>query len=283
MTIRLNPRWLLVSTLMFSLQFCRAQVQVPSSISFDLGPNVSADSALWDVSGSYSLDLVVHQRSGIDVPIQLSFSLIQDASGKLTTVSNDIQGLTINGNSFFTITPQVSGKVTGIGGVARVHFTVRFRGSGNVGGVNDVPISGSLSVDSETDAESDQLIGVKSKFSASLSGFSSLNGQVDFSSALPPGIDGSWNLTLQIVALSKIGGTATIDTHSRTLGFDLSGKFKAGTFKIKAMGANDVQDAQNGSGSSATILLSDPFDSITSFTGKILGQKMSFSNVSTGG
>ena len=33
MTIRLNPRWLLISVLLFSLQFCRAQTEIPPYVS----------------------------------------------------------------------------------------------------------------------------------------------------------------------------------------------------------------------------------------------------------
>jgi hypothetical protein len=276
MTIRLNPRWLLISALFFSLQLCRAQVQVPPTLSFDLGSSNAPGTRLWDVGGSYNLNLLVDQRSGIEVPVQLSFTLVQDASGKLSTVSNDFQSLVISDNSLFAITPQISGKVTGSGGFARVHFAIHFSGSGNLAAHNDVPVEGSLTVDAETDPSTNQLTSVKCKFSASFSGFSSLKGPTQFATDLPPGIDGSWNLTLQLVALGKVNGTGTINTPSRSLGLGLSGAFKGGTFKIKARGANDVQDAQDGTGCTATILLSPPFDSLV-LNGKFLGQKLSIS------
>lgn len=282
MTIRFNPRWLLVSALMFSLQFCRAQVQFPSTLSFNMGPAVAQETQLWDFGGSYSLSLLVEERNGIEVPIVLTFNLIQSANGKLSTVSNDFgQGLDISDNSFFAITPRISGRVTGVGGIARAHFTVRFSGSGTLAGHPDtVPVSGSLTVDAEADGSTNQLIGVKmSKFSASFSSFGSLKGQVrDFSAELPPGVDGSWNLTLQAVALNKVVGTGIIHTPSRSLGLDLSGTFKNDIFKIKAKGANDVQDTQSGSGSSATMILTSEFNSLT-LNGKILGQKIVFSEV----
>ena len=276
MTIRLNPRWLLISALIFSLQLCRAQVQVPPTLSFDLGSSNAPGTQLWDVGGSYSVNLLVDERSGLEVPVQISFTLIQDANGKLSTVSNDFQSLVISDNSLFAITSQISGKVTGSGGFARVHFTIHFTGSGNLAAHNDVPVEGSLTVDAEPDASTGQLVGVKSKFSAGFSGFSSLRGTTQFAAGLPPGIDGSWNLTLQLVALGKVSGTGTINTPSRSLGLDLSGAFKGGIFKVKARGANDVQDAQDGTGSSATIFLSPPFDSIV-LNGKFLGQKLSIS------
>jgi hypothetical protein len=284
MTIRLNPRWLLVSALMLSLQFCRAQVEVPSNLSFDLGTtDAPPTSQLWDVGGSYSVSLLVEQKSGIEVPIILTFNLIQAANGKLSTVSNDFgQGLDVSSNSFFAITPSISGKVTGAGGIARVHFTVRFKGIGTLAGHPNVPVSGSLTIDAETDASSDQLVGVKvSKFSAGFSGFSSIKGTTLFASDLPPGVDGSWNLSLQLVALGKVTGTGIITTPSRTLGLDMNGAFKGGIFKIKAKGATDVQDTQSGVGSTANIILTTAFDSIT-LNGKILGQKLSFSTAPSG-
>jgi hypothetical protein len=60
------------------------------------------------------------------------------------------------------------------------------------------------------------------------------------------------------------------------LGLDLNGAFKGGIFKIKAKGANNVQDAQDGTGSSATIFLTTSFDSLV-LNGKFLGQKLSIS------
>jgi hypothetical protein len=278
MTIRLNPRWLLVSALLFSLQFCRAQVVVPSSLSFDLGTSNSVTSQLWDISGSYTLNLLVRERNGVDVPVQVSFNLVQDSKGKLTGPTNDFEGLVISDSSIFAVTPKISGKVTGSAGVARVHFTVRLHGSGQLGGQNVNSLNASVTFDAETDPTTGQLVASKpTKFSASFSGQPGLKGvdNSEVATPLPPGVDGHWNLTMQLVAVSRVTGIAIATTQNRAMGFDMSGTFKKDIFKIKAKGTTDVPNTVTGAGSSATIILTPTFDTIQ-LTGKILGQKMLF-------
>jgi|GEM_PF-3047423 len=283
MTIRLNPRWLLLPALLFSLQFCRAQIVVPPSISFDLGGTNSPASQLWDLNGSYVLNFTVEQPNGTAVPVQLSFTLIQSPSGKLSNPTNEFGDTLTISDSTLAIFPHITGKVTGSDGTARVHLIVRFTGSGTLAGRNVNSFSGQFTIDAETAAATDspdgipELVGIKpSNFSASFPGLANFKGQVpDFVAPLLPGVDGTWNLTLDMVALNKVTGTATATTPSEVLGFDLGGAFKGGIFDVKAKGVNGVPGAVNGTGSSAIILLPPDFSSIT-LNGKILGQKLSF-------
>jgi hypothetical protein len=282
MTIRLNPRWLLVSALLFSLQFCRAQIVVPPTLSFDLGTSNSPESALWDLNGSYVVDLQVAAKNGLAVNVEIAFSLIQSPSGSLSTTTNELSNVSVVLNaadtnaSPFAAVGKITGKVTGVGGIARAHFTVRFVGAGSLGGQN-TDINGSLTVDAETDPSTGQLVGTKlSSFSASFPGLNSIKGKADFATGLPS--DGTWNLTLNMVGINKITGSGIIATPLQSLGLDLSGKFKNGLFVIKANGGTDVPNTVSGVGSSGTILLPDTFDTIQ-FNGKLLGQKLSF-NVS---
>ena len=282
MTIRLNPRWLLLPALLFSLQFCGAQIVVPPSISFELGGTNSTVSQLWDLNGSYDLVFTNVQPNGVEVPVEMSFTLIQSPSGKLSSPTNEFGDTLTISDSTLAIFPHITGKVTGSGGVARVHMIIRFTGSGMLAGRTVNSFSGELTIDAETAAATDtsdgipELVGVKpSNFSANFPGLATFRGQVpDFVAPLLPGVDGSWILTLDTVAGNKITGTATATTPSEVLGFDLGGAFKSGIFDIKAKGANGVPGAVNGTGSSATILTPD-FSSIT-LSGKILGQKMFF-------
>ena len=277
MRIRLNPRWLLVPALLFFLQISRAQVVVPPVVSFDLGGVDGTQ--LWDLSGNYNLDVLLQERNGLAVPLTLSFNMIQDARGRLGGGTNDIQGLTIGDNSIFAISYVVVGKVTGAGGFARAHFTVHFSGSGTLAGKEVDFMTGAFTVDAEVDAENGQLSGVKvSKFHASFPGEGTINGIVqDFVTPLPAGVDGTWNLSLQMAALNRITGTAVVTTSSKPLGFDLNGVFKGGAFRIKAIGANNVPDSQSGIGSTATIFLDESFATINLFQGKVMGQKFQFS------
>jgi hypothetical protein len=277
MTIRLNPRWLLISTLLFSLQLGRAQV-LPGTLSFDLGSSNAADTKLWDVGGNYQVNLLLQERHAV-LPIQLAFTLVQDSAGKLTSPVDDVGSVVLSDNdSVLAILYRVTGKVSGSGGIARVHFSIRMSGSGTLAGQNVDSFTGSFSVDAETDPTTLQLMGSKSsKFSGNFPGLSSVKGKAELVTDLPQGDDGSWNLSMQLVALSKLTGTGVITTPHRNMGLDLSGSTKNGVFKVKARGANDVPNTTSGIGSSATFLLADPFDSIV-VKGKLLGQKVSFSS-----
>jgi len=278
MTIRLNPRWLLISALVFSLQFCRAQ-SVPPSVSFDLGPNVAAETQLWDLSGSYDLNFEISARNGLSIPVEISFTLAQDASGKLTGPAGGISGLVFNNddNSAFAISTKISGKVTGSGGLARAHFTIHFSGNGSFGGVQNVPVSGSLTVDADT--SSGDLSGRIKGFTANVGGLNHIAGKTDFSAALPS--DGSWNLSLNLAGLTKFVGVGAINTPQHSFGIDLDGRFnnRLGLIALKAKGADDVINTFSGKGSNPKIFVTQAFDTLQ-VQGKILGQKMSF-NVGT--
>ena len=281
MIIRFNPRWLLVPALLFSLQFCRAQVVLPGTISFDLGgdPTNAPENQLWDLSGGYQLDVPV-DHDGLEQELRLSFVLIQSGSGKLSTITNDnIQEMDLGSNSVFAVTPQIAGKVTGSGGSARVHFTIHLRGSGTLAGKNVNSFSAVLTVDAETDPTTGELVGTKvSKFSAHFPDLGSIQGKVfDFFVPMPQGANATWNLSLHLAGLQRLTGTGVITTPSRALGLNLSGKFNSRTdsAKIIAKGANTVADTTSGIGIKAKIELPNTFDSMI-FNGKVLGQKFSF-------
>lgn len=284
MQIRFNPRWLLVPTLLLSLQLCRAQpIVVPPTLSFDLGSTNIPETQLWDLNGSYAVDLLVVGNKGLAEPVQIAFTLLQDPSGKLSTTTNDLVNCSVvfndDAQSAFACQAKITGKVTGFGGTARAHFTVRFVGNGQFGG-HTTAIQGSFTVDAETGVTPGQLTGGKlSKFSAVLPGLNTIKGSADFAANLPPGADGGWNLTVHLAGLNKLTGTGIITTSSEVLGLDLSGSFKKGLVSVKAKGAADVPNTSNGAGSSGSILIPPTFDTIQ-FNGKLLGQKMSF-NVTT--
>lgn len=277
MTIRFNPRWLFVSALLFSLQLCRAQIVVPSTLSFDLGdPTTEDGTQLWDLSGSYQLDVQVVNKNGAATEMRLQFDLLQDGKGRLSNPTNfNVHELDLGDSSVFTVATHITGKVTGSGGVAQVHFTIRFNGNGTLAGQPASSFSGSLSVDAETDQTTGLLIASKTKFSASVPGSINFRGTMpDFMTAMPNGTNATWNLTLQLAGLTKLRGTGLVTTPSRALGLTLTGAFKNGVITARAHGANGVQGAtSDGSGLKAKLQTADPFDSIV-LTGKFLGQKL---------
>ena len=278
MTIRFNPRWLFVCVLLFSLQLCRAQIVVPSSLSFDLGdPETENGTQLWDLSGSYQLDVQVVNKNGAATEMRLAFDLLQDGNGRLSNPTNfNIHELDLGDNSLFAVATHITGKVTGSDGTAQVHFTIRFNGDGTLAGQPANSFSGSLSVDAETDQTTGLLFATKTcKFSANVPGMINFRGTMpDFTTAMPNGTNATWNLTLQLAGLTKLRGTGLVTTPSRALGLNLTGNFKNGVITARALGANSVQGAtSDGSGLKAKIQTADPFDSIV-LTGKFLGQKL---------
>jgi hypothetical protein len=264
--------------LLFSLQLCRAQIVVPSTLSFNLGdPETQDGTQLWDLSGSYQLDVQVVNKNGAATEMGLEFDLLQDGKGRLSNPTNfNVHALTLGDSSVFTVATHITGKVTGSGGVAQVHFTIRFNGDGTLAGQPANSFSGSLSVDAETDQTTGLLLATKKcKFSASVPGSINFRGTMpDFTAPMPNGTNATWNLTLQLVGLTKIRGTGLVTTPSRALGLNLTGAFKNGVITARAHGANSVQGAtSNGSGLKAKFQTADPFDSIV-LTGKFLGQKL---------
>src|SRR5215469_11826240 len=223
MRIRLNFAGLLVSSLLLSLSLCRAQVVVvPSTVTFGFGTN-NDGSQLWDLSGGYSLSLNVNLRNGIQVPMTLGFQLVQDASGNLSSPAGDIQTLTLGDPAtgpVFAVNYKITGKVTGSQGTARARFTMRMTGSGFIGDTNTITVksmSAILVVDASPNATSGQLVGLTdARISAKFSnGIESLTGTIpaaDFTTDLPPGVDGTWGLTLQLAGFNSLSGSAVITT-----------------------------------------------------------------------
>jgi hypothetical protein len=272
MRMRFNLRWLLVPVLLLSLQLCRAE-----TLSYNLGGVDVPESRVWDLNGGYQFNLTIITHDGREVPMDIAFNLIQDSTGRLNGITNDFQFMDVGDNGFFAISYRVIGQVTGTGGIARAKFSILFIGEGELAGIQNVTVSGVISVDATTDPDTGELVGTfgkLAKVTMNFSGLGSLNGLAEFSTPLPSGVDGTWTLTLNMAPLSRVVGTATAAVHSRTLGFDLTGKTKNGVSKIKLIGAGDVVNAQSGVGSTATILLF--FDDSIVAKGKLMGQKVAF-------
>ena len=292
MRIRLNFAGLLVSALLLSLSVCRAQVIVPPSVSFGFGTNAGDGTQLWDLSGSYGLSLNINLRNGIQVPMTFGFNLIQDASGNLSSPTNDFQNLVLGDpviGPSFTVTYKITGKVTGSGGAARARFTIRMTGNGIAGGVTVDSMSAILVVDASPNSGDGQLEGVTdTKFSAKFSnGIESINGSIpatDFATALPPGVDGSWGLTLQLAGFNSLSGTAIITTSSHIFGFIVEGPFKNDTFNVSLRSTSELVDttfpgptALSSVGSSAKASIDSTFETIV-LNGKVMGQKLILSS-----
>jgi hypothetical protein len=85
--------------------------------------------------------------------------------------------------------------------------------------------------------------------------------------AIPGGSDGTWMLQMNVVPLSKLGGSAlVILSNGRTLQFNLTGSYSAArdTSKIKMAGINDSR------GNSLSVVLGPE----SRLRGKVFGQSV---------
>lgn len=273
MRTRFNLRYLLISALFFSLQLCRGQI---APVVFDFGTTTGTQ--LWDLTGAYGVSFTINQPSGLEVPVAVSFTLIQDAAGNLRGAANDFQLLTIGSNASFTVSYTITGKVTGSGGAARARFTVHMVGNGNIGGIGLNSMSAFLVVDAVPDSEGGQLNGV-ARFSANFSSRSlpGLSGSVtDFTTPLPPNVDGTWTLLLLPSSLnnSAAGLAAVYTSTGQSFGFIFRGPFRGDVFNMSLKGSSNISNVtMSGVGSNARALFDPSFD-LLQFNGKLMGQSV---------
>lgn len=279
MRIRFNL--LLLPALLFSLQVCRAQVTPPPSVTFtNLG--TTDGTQLWDLSGAYTLNVTLVQRNGIQQPVTLSsFGLIEDAAGNLHGVTNDYQVLTIGDttNTYFTVSYIITGKVTGSGGAATAHFTIRMVGNGIVGSLTVNTMSAVLEVDAVPNPDDGQLEGV-ARFSARFSGgVEAVSGTIpQFAMTLPGNVNGTWSVTMQLVGFNSVAGTAVLTTSTgQNLGFILGGPFKNDVFNMQMRGSRGVPNTASGVGSSCKALVDATFDELL-INGRLMGQRLQFAS-----
>jgi hypothetical protein len=277
MRIRLNLRSVLVLALLISSTLCRAQT-VPGNLTFNFG-TTNDGTQLWDLTGTYSVDVTVSTKQGLQVPVSLGFSIQQDAAGNLRGVVGDFQGLTIGDNvALVGVSYTLSGKVTGSAGKAEAKFIVRFNGTASIGGFQDVNFSAVLTVDAVPSSNDGQLEGV-AKFSSHFAGgnFEGVTGTIsDFAAPLPPGVDGSWTLNLQMIGGNSLAGSATITTGpGEVLGFNVTGPVNASSAVARLSGVRGGIVTQTiGAAGSKILILSDVTFDDFSLGGKVMGQKL---------
>jgi hypothetical protein len=222
--------------------------------------------------------MTVNTKQGLQVPVSLGFSIRQDAAGNLRGVAGDFQGVIIGdavalGGASYTL----SGKVTGSGGTAEAKFVVRFNGNASIGQFQNVNFSAVLSVDAVPNSNDGQLEGV-AKFSSHFTGpFEGVTGTIpDFAAQLPPGVDGSWALNLQMIGGNSLTGSGTITTGpGEVLGFNVSGPVNASSAVARLSGLRGglVTQTISAAGSKILILSDVTFDDF-SLGGKVMGQKL---------
>jgi hypothetical protein len=280
MTSSIQRCVLLAAVLLSSLQFCRAQIQTNVTDFFEFGPPLAP---VWDPSGTYWITNRVQGATA--QPLEVVFRDIQlnaDSRGHLRGAGTII---VMVGDDPVAGEYRASGKISGGGEKTRVNFSIRCNGRGIVAeAATSYKVSAKYNL--AVDPANLTLVG---KITGNAN-FSNLGGgklNSAFSLPLPPGVDGRWNVTLDVVPLAKLAGTGliTVDNYSapdgstgpatgRTLTTKLTGNVprKSSVAKLKL----------SGSGSSAGTRLTLSFPVIGGMTnqlataqGKILGQKVS--------
>ena len=205
-----------------------------------------------------------------ETPIAFSVDVTEDAKGRLSGASTTILNV---GNDFVAANYTVKGKISGGGnGINRASFTVKLTGQDTIAGVPDTRFTITLRYNLEANAEQLALIG-SARGSANFSKLSSASINSDVSVGLAPGMDGTWSVQMNIVALKRLAGSATITlSNQRALPTHLSGSFSSHTAvaKVKLTGFNE------GKGISANLdfISSEEGTEIERLQGKILGQSV---------
>jgi hypothetical protein len=223
---------------------------------------------LWDISGTY--------RENTDL-FDMDYTLNMQPSGKFTglgTSSYYESGLSLNGD--FT----VNGGITSAGTLVRVSFVLSMTGTGNYEG-NEVIFSAKASEVLEIDTAGQQMVGttsggVKVTIPELKRSRSAKIPKSEVVTALPPGMDGSWELTVNLnTNATKYAGTANVElVNGRDLPLVATGSYtpKTDLSKITLKGTDVNKGLALTLNASASAAQMD----IKKLTGKLLGQKVNF-------
>jgi len=231
--------------------------------------NFGAPASIWDISGDYE-DII----GGFT----LNYTIISDPEGRFEGLGTfdyeDNNANSFNGNFTF------SGKVRSAKKVVRVRMRSKLSGTGVVSGDEadfDATIAGRIRKRLEIDPASLQLAGkAAARFRIDAPGFVRTNGSVrvpDFTSDIPLGMDGTWELTMNVFPNnSNYTGNATIDlSNDAQYGFLLSGRhLRNDLSKFRLKGDESSPRARF---SLTTIVTNDEMFA-QSLRGKILGQQI---------
>jgi hypothetical protein len=242
--------------------------QAPSGLvgfSFD-----SPSTHVYDLTGSLSTEQQMIGAGEQETPIAFSVDVIDDAKGRLSGNGETILNVS---NDFVAAHYTVKGKTSGGGNsVNRASFTVKLSGQDTIAGLPNTKFSVSLEYKLEADAEELVLFG-SARGSASFSGLSSASIKSDVAIGLAPGMDGSWSVQMNIVALKKLSGSAVITlSNQRALQTHLSGSFSSSSAvaKVKLSGI----DQSKGTSVNLNFISSEEGMEIEKLDGKILGQSV---------
>lgn len=220
---------------LLSLQFSFAQTQTNAPDFFAFGPPLNP---VWDLTGTF--DITNHMQTATIQSTEIVFkqvTLSTDGHGKISGRDTIV---VMVGDGLVGGDYRASGKFSGGGKKTHVNLSIRFKGNGTVAGVvTSCNISAKYNL--EVDPATQTLVG-KASGNASFSQLGNGNLKSNFSLPLPPGVDGNWNVTLDVIPFGKkISGTGLIsvdNTPPSTLAAKATGNLsgQSSTIKVKLSG-----------------------------------------------
>jgi hypothetical protein len=253
--------------------------QLPSgrvTIAFD-----RSNVPVWHIAGPYGFQHDAVAFGSTDLTVAYGLTIEQDERGRL-----DGEGQTILqiGADFVAADYKVSGRISTHDGNARAVFSIKLSGTDTIGGARH-SFSVSLKYDCAVDAEDLVLTGV-ARGSVSVGGVGGAKIEEPITLPLPPGVNGSWSVIMDIIALKKIAGSGVISISrylspdipagepvTLDLPADLNGSFS----ESKNLTRLRVTGKDQGKGNSVQMELGNEDGPVVilSLRGTVLGQKIS--------
>src|SRR5262245_15808119 len=253
------------SLLVFIALLASARISLAAPPSGFVGFSFETNAPVYDLSGSLLFDQTMSGAGGTQTPLSYGINITQDARGFIT--GSGIIEVAV-GNDFVAAEYTAKGKISTKDGVTRVSLNVKLKGEDAFGGVVTdfrITIEYSLFINPETGALEGTARG-SGKFGPA--GSTKIRSEVSVGTS--PGSDGSWVLQMNIVAFSKLSGTAVVVlSNGKTLNFTLKGTFDSSLERstIKLTGTGDSR------GNSAKVIFDD--SELLLLQGKLLGQNVS--------
>ncbi len=238
---------LLLASVFAALGISLSWAQSPSGT---LTNFISADVApVYDITGSYLLDQNIVGLGGTPVDLSFQVSLIQKAGGNLRNVDNVT--LVSIGNNVVAGRYSASGRVLTVKGEPHARFNVNIHNRDVVAGVNsgfNIHIRYDLVISPGGSGFPGSMSGT-AKGSGHFGGIG--GGQVDPAQTINLGLpaspfpmDGSWTLSMNVLPLGHLNGTATITlSNGRALQTRLRGNFSEST-GISKVNLTGIQGSQ---------------------------------------
>jgi len=271
-----KSRALLFAVVLSPLQFAFGQGQATGP-TFTFGPPATP---VYDISSGYQI--TNHVQGATIQPVDVVFQNIGlgvDAHGHLAGAGTMV---VLVGNDPVAGDYTLSGKISGGGTKTRVNFSVHCKG---LGVVTSIITSYNVSANYNlviNPAGTNMVGTVKGSAHFSDLGSGKINSALTL--PLPPGVDGGWNVTLDVLPFVKLAGTGLIVVDNApppivgippgtTLATKLTGTVsKSGVTKVKLSGLG------NSAGTMLTLNLPSPIQTsnqLATVKGKILGQTVS--------